>query len=59
VPDELQAETGRILGLMPHPERHQFPWQSPRFHRDGPASPDGLRLFTNAVESLRGRESKY
>lgn len=46
--------TGRILGLMPHPERHQFPWQSPRFHRDGPAKvPDGLRMFLHAVEHLK------
>jgi len=46
--------TGRILGLMPHPERNQFPWQSPRFHRgDAPKTPDGLRLFRNAVEHLR------
>src|SRR5204862_3124378 len=50
--------TGRILGLMPHPERHQFPWQSPRFHRDAgrdPSSdvPDGLRVFRNAVEHLQ------
>jgi phosphoribosylformylglycinamidine synthase len=46
--------TGRVLGLMPHPERHQFPWQSPRFHRgEAPAVPDGLRLFRHAVEHLR------
>jgi phosphoribosylformylglycinamidine synthase len=45
--------TGRILGLMPHLERHQFPWQSPRFHLEGPKEPDGLRLFRHAVESLR------
>lgn len=46
--------TGRILGLMPHPERHQFPWQSPRFHREGPAAtPDGLRVFRNAVHHLK------
>ena len=46
--------TGRILGLMPHPERHQFPWQSPRFHREGPAAmPDGLRVFRNAVDHLK------
>jgi phosphoribosylformylglycinamidine synthase len=50
--------TGRILGLMPHPERHQFPWQSPRFHGrewgEGPAAPpDGLRLFQNAVGHLK------
>jgi len=49
----LTDPTGRILGLMPHPERHQFPWQSPRFHREGPRPPDGLRLFQHAVESLR------
>jgi phosphoribosylformylglycinamidine synthase len=46
--------TGRILGLMPHPERHQFAWQSPRFHRgEAPAKPDGLAIFENAVEHLR------
>jgi phosphoribosylformylglycinamidine synthase subunit PurQ / glutaminase len=46
--------TGRMLGLMPHPERHQFAWQSPRFHRgEAPRVPDGLRLFRNAVEHLR------
>lgn len=46
--------TGRILGLMPHPERHQFPWQSPRFHREGAqAVPDGLRVFRNAVDHLK------
>jgi phosphoribosylformylglycinamidine synthase len=46
--------TGRVLGLMPHPERHQFPWQSPRFHAgDAPAKPDGMLLFVNAVRHLR------
>jgi phosphoribosylformylglycinamidine synthase len=46
--------TGRILGLMPHPERHQFPWQSPLFHRgEAPRIPDGLRLFTHAVHHLK------
>lgn len=46
--------TGRILGLMPHPERHQFAWQSPDFHRDGAKdTPDGLRMFLHAVEHLR------
>ncbi len=49
--------SGRVLGLMPHPERHQFPWQSPRFHRDGRDAgarvPDGLRIFLNAVEHLK------
>jgi phosphoribosylformylglycinamidine synthase I len=46
--------TGRVLGLMPHPERHQFPWQSPRFHAgDAPKVPDGRLPFRNAVRHLR------
>ena len=46
--------TGRILGLMPHPERNQFPWQDPRFHAgNAPRIPEGLRPFTNAVRHLR------
>jgi phosphoribosylformylglycinamidine synthase len=46
--------TGRVLGLMPHPERNQFPWQHPRFHAgDAPRVPDGLLPFRNAVRSLR------
>ena len=46
--------TGRILGLMPHPERHQFPWQSPLFHAGkAPRRPDGLLPFENAVRTLR------
>ena len=43
--------TGRVLGLMPHPERHIDPTQHPRWTR-GEAGHvgDGLRVFTNAVE---------
>ena len=42
--------TGRVLGLMPHPERHIDPTQHPRWTR-GDASPigDGLKMFQNAV----------
>jgi len=42
--------TGRVLGLMPHPERHLDPTHHPRWTR-GEAGPvgDGLQLFTNAV----------
>jgi len=43
--------TGRILGLMPHPERHVAAIQHPRWQRmnrpDGPG--DGLAIFQNAV----------
>lgn len=43
--------TGRVLGLMPHPERHILPTQHPRWTRLGLAPEgDGLRLFRNAVE---------
>jgi len=43
--------TGRVLGLMPHPERHIDPLQHPRWTR-GEAGPvgDGLQMFINAVE---------
>ncbi len=42
--------TGRVLGLMPHPERHVLPTQHPRWTRNGLAPEgDGLRLFRNAV----------
>jgi phosphoribosylformylglycinamidine synthase len=43
--------TGRVLGLMPHPERHIDPIQHPRWTR-GEAGPtgDGLQVFLNAVK---------
>jgi phosphoribosylformylglycinamidine synthase len=43
--------SGRVLGLMPHPERHVLPTQHPRWTREGLAEEgDGLRLFRNAVQ---------
>ncbi|MBM4083571.1 MAG: phosphoribosylformylglycinamidine synthase I [Planctomycetes bacterium] len=46
--------TGRILGLMPHPERHVEPTQHPRWTREGlKPEGDGFRLFRNAVEYCR------
>lgn len=42
--------TGRVLGLMPHPERHVLPTQHPRWTREGLAQEgEGLALFRNAV----------
>src|SRR5947209_4163229 len=42
--------TGRVLGLMPHPERHVLPTQHPRWTREGlKPEGDGLALFKNAV----------
>lgn len=42
--------TGRVCGLMPHPERHIDPTHHPRWTR-GEAGPvgDGLKVFQNAV----------
>jgi phosphoribosylformylglycinamidine synthase len=39
---------GNVLGLMPHPEDHIFPWHHPRWQR-GEAGMVGLRLFANGV----------
>jgi phosphoribosylformylglycinamidine synthase len=46
--------TGRVLGLMPHPERFVDPTQHPRWTRE-PAreAGDGLRVFQNAVRYFR------
>lgn len=40
---------GNVLGLMPHPEDHTFPWQHPRWHR-GETGMTGLRLFQNGIK---------
>jgi phosphoribosylformylglycinamidine synthase len=46
--------TGRVLGLMPHPERHILPTQHPRWTREGLRNEgDGLQLFRNAVEFFK------
>jgi len=44
-------ETGRIFGLMPHPERHFLPYHHPRWQREGlKAEGDGVQIFKNGVE---------
>ncbi len=50
--------TGRILGLMPHPEAYLYPTNHPQWTRrrlDGPLPEhgEGLVVFTNAVEYAR------
>jgi phosphoribosylformylglycinamidine synthase len=51
--------TGRIFGLMPHPERHVDPLQHPRWTRRGPwvdgTTGDGLQIFRDAVAFLQDR----
>jgi phosphoribosylformylglycinamidine synthase len=48
--------TGRIFGLMPHPERHVDRWHHPRWTRreSSPVEGDGLRIFKSAVLALEG-----
>ncbi len=42
--------TGRVLGMMPHPERHVLGTQHPRWTREGLQKfGDGLAIFKNAV----------
>lgn len=44
-------DSGRIFGLMPHPERHIDPTQHPRWTREGLADEGaGLPIFRNAVD---------
>jgi phosphoribosylformylglycinamidine synthase I len=46
--------TGRVLGLMPHPERFIEPHQHPQWtRRPEIATGDGLRVFKNAVAYFR------
>lgn len=50
----LTDATGRVLGLMPHPERHVRKTQHPRWTRlrDNRHS-DGMTIFNNALEYIR------
>lgn len=42
-------ETGRVFGLMPHPERHIDPTHHPRWTRERRERGDGLAVFENAI----------
>ncbi|MFN3286773.1 MAG: phosphoribosylformylglycinamidine synthase subunit PurQ, partial [bacterium] len=42
---------GNVLGLMPHPENHIYPWQHPRWTR-GERGGLGLALFQAAIRAL-------
>jgi phosphoribosylformylglycinamidine synthase len=44
------SPSGKVFGLMPHPERNIEPFHHPRWTRNGTgAEGDGLRVFRNAV----------
>lgn len=45
--------TGRVFGLMPHPERYIFPTQHPRWSRgEARKESDGIRIFRNGVRNV-------
>ena len=46
----LNNQEGNVMGLMPHPEDHIFPWQHPHYHR-GVTGNFGLVLFKNGVKN--------
>ncbi len=56
----ITDETGRLLGLMPHPERAiafthlpHWPWLKEKYKREGQKIPEhgpGLQIFQNAVK---------
>jgi phosphoribosylformylglycinamidine synthase len=50
----LTDSTGRVLGLMPHPERFVRRTQHPHWSRLGEdLDPDGIKIFRNAVRYVR------
>jgi phosphoribosylformylglycinamidine synthase len=49
----LTDVTGRIFGLMPHPERHVHPTQHPEWTRRPGATADGRIVFETAVKTAR------
>ena len=47
--------TGRVLGLMPHPERNLTPWNHPRWTRLPPREEgEGLSFYRRMVEVAAG-----
>ena len=48
----LTDTTGRVLGLMPHPERFVRRTQHPRWTRLGGLESDGMTIFHNAVKHI-------
>ena len=46
-------ETGRIFGLMPHPESFLFPQNHPRWTRMKIKEGEGLKIFKNAVSFVK------
>jgi phosphoribosylformylglycinamidine synthase len=53
----LCNETGRLFGLMPHPEAYLHRTNHPRWTREAlPEEGQGLAIFRNAVNFIRSKE---
>ena len=53
----LCSETGRLFGLMPHPEAFLHCTNHPRWTRENlPEEGQGLAIFQNAVKFIRGKK---
>jgi len=48
-------ETGRIFGLMPHPEAFLFPQNHPRWTQEKIQEGEGLKIFKNAVNFVKNK----
>jgi phosphoribosylformylglycinamidine synthase subunit PurQ / glutaminase len=50
-------ESGRLFGLMPHPEAYLYRVNHPRWTREKlPEEGQGLAIFRNAINFIRGKE---
>ena len=50
----FRIESGRIFGLMPHPEAYLFPTNHPRWTRERvPREGMGVAIFRNAVKYIK------
>lgn len=49
----LTDKTGRLFGLMPHPEAFIFKTNHPNWTRELIEEPDGLKIFKNAINYLK------
>jgi len=53
----LCNESGRLFGLMPHPEAFLHRTNHPRWTREAlPEEGQGLAIFQHAVKFIRGKE---
>jgi phosphoribosylformylglycinamidine synthase len=50
-------ETGRLFGLMPHPEAYLHRTNHPRWTRESlPEEGQGVKIFRNAIDFIRSKD---